>query len=88
MFEKLTGLQYLQAEIACKHDKAFEKAIWKDRLTHFATLDLKNSKTYKQASNPIGLRAAVLALEATQRGEATGYMVSLDACSSGKCMPL
>ena len=88
MFEALTGLQYLQAEIACKHDKAFEKATWKERVSHFNSLDLTNPKTFSKASNPIGLRAAVLALEAVNKGEATGYMVSLDACSSGKCMPL
>lgn len=83
MFEALTGLQYLQAEIACKHDKAYEKATWKERVSHFNSLDLTNPKTFSKASNPIGLRAAVLALEAHQKGEATGYMVSLDACSSG-----
>lgn len=83
MFEKLSGLQYLQAEIACKHDKAFEKETWADRLAHFASLDLNDPKIYTKASNPIGLRAAVLALEATLAQEATGYMISLDACSSG-----
>jgi hypothetical protein len=83
MFENLTGLQYLHAEIACKHDKAYEKATWADRLAHFNTLDFQNPKTFTKASNPIGLRAAVLALEATKRGEPSGYMVSLDACSSG-----
>lgn len=83
MFEALTGLQYLQAEIACKHDKAFEKATWKERIHHFLSLSLNDAATYKKASNPIGLRAAVLALEEVTKGEPTGYMVSLDACSSG-----
>lgn len=83
MFQSLTGLQYLQAEIACKHDKAFEKETWDDRLAHFNTLDLTSPKTFKRASNPIGLRAAVKAYQDTTEGKATGYMVSLDACSSG-----
>lgn len=83
MFETLTGLQYLQAEIACKHDKAFEKETWVDRLLHFETLDLTDPKTYAKASNPIGLRAAAKALEDTKNNNPTGYMVSLDACSSG-----
>ena len=83
MFESLTGLEYLKAEIACKHDKAFEKEKWSDRLAHFNTLDLKAIKTFKQASNPIGLRAAVKALEDTDSGLPSGYMISLDACSSG-----
>jgi hypothetical protein len=73
----------LQAEIACKHDKTFEKETWADRLAHFKTLDLKTPATFKLASNPIGLRAAVKALEDTNSGIPTGYMISLDACSSG-----
>lgn len=83
MFEALTGLQYLQAEIACKHDKAYEKATWKERVSHFKTLDFTNPKTFSKASNPVGLRAAVLAYTDTLNNEPTGYMVSLDACSSG-----
>ena len=82
-FQTLTGLQYLMAEIACKHDKAYEKATWDERLAYFEQIDFNDPKTFSKASNPIGLRAAYLALQATERGEATGYMVSLDACSSG-----
>ena len=37
----------------------------------------------KNASNPIGLKAAILAYQQALKGEAIGYMVSLDACSSG-----
>lgn len=83
MFDTLTGLEYLKVEIACKHDKAFEKETWADRLAHFATLDLTDPSTFKMASNPIGLRAAAKALEDTNSGIPTGYMISLDACSSG-----
>lgn len=83
MFETLTGLEYLKAEIACKHDKAFEKETWADRLSHFETLDLNETKTYRKASNPIGLRASVKAYQDTQKGEATGTLITLDACSSG-----
>jgi hypothetical protein len=82
-FETLTGLEYLQCEVACKHDKAFEKATWAARLAHFQTLDLTSSKTVKEASNPIGLRAAILALKDVQAGKPIGYTISLDACSSG-----
>lgn len=82
-FETLTGVQYLQCEIACKHDKAYEKTTWADRLAYFATLDLTSSKTIKEASNPIGLRAAILAYKDAQAGKPIGYTISLDACSSG-----
>jgi len=83
MFQELTGTEYLKAEIACKHDKAFEKETWDDRLAHFDTLDLTSKAIYKHASDPIGLRAAIEAYNTTMAGQPTGYMVSLDACSSG-----
>lgn len=83
MFELLTGLEYLKCEIACKHDKALEKGTWNERAIHFASLDLEDKATFKKASNPIGLRAAVLAYQTSLKGEASGYMISLDATSSG-----
>lgn len=82
-FRELTGKEYLMADIACKHDKAFEKKQWDDRIAHFASLDFTNQKTFKEASNPIGLRAAYLALEDAMNGKPSGYLISLDAASSG-----
>lgn len=82
-FHKLSGLQYLMADIACKHDKAYEKKQWTDRLAHFYEIDLNDPKIFKTASNPIGLRAAVEALNQTKEGNSSGYMISLDAASSG-----
>ncbi len=78
-----TGLQYLQAEIACKHDKSFEKKTWDERLAHFTTINLDDPRIFKIASDPIGLRAAILAHNMTILGQPSGYMISLDACSSG-----
>lgn len=83
MFEQLTPMEYLQCEIACKADKAYEKETWTDRIAFFQTLDLEDKKMIKNASNPIGLKAAILAYQQALKGEAIGYMVSLDACSSG-----
>ena len=83
MFEKFTGLEYLRMEIACAHDKAFEKENWTDRLNHFETLDLSDPAIFKDASNPVGMRAALLAYQDTLSGLPTGCTVSLDACSSG-----
>lgn len=83
MFQSLTGTEYLKCEIACLEDKAFEKATWDERLARFNTLDLDDQRMFKKSSNPVGLRAAVEAFKASQRGEETGYMISLDACSSG-----
>jgi hypothetical protein len=83
MFTKLTPLEYLQCEIACKHDKKFEKETWADRLAHFKTLDLDDRKMIKTSSNPIGLKAAIIGYHQAVAGDPTGYMISLDACSSG-----
>ena len=79
----LTGLEYLKAEIACKHNKAYEKTTWNERLAHFDEMNLIDTNIFKNASNPIGLRAAVQAYLDTLEGKETGYMISLDACSSG-----
>ena len=82
-FQSLTGIEYLKAEIACKADKAFEKATWDERLAHFKTLNLLDEATFKKASNPIGLRAAVHAYMYKAAETPSGYLISLDACSSG-----
>lgn len=82
-FQELTGLEYLKADIACKHDKAYEKEHWNDRIAYFDTLDLDDPKIYKTASNPIGLRAGIAAYKTTMAGQPSGYMISQDASSSG-----
>lgn len=82
-FTELTGLQYMQCEIACMQDKTMEKKLWSERLDHFKTLDLQDPKLFKKASNPIGLRGAAVAYAKAINKEPTGYMISLDACSSG-----
>lgn len=82
-FRNLTGTEYVMADIACKHDKAYEKKGWDERLAHFAEIDLSDKKTFKEASNPIGLRAAIVAYQKALAGEPTGYLISLDAASSG-----
>jgi len=82
-FRELTGKEYLMGDIACKHDKAYEKLGWDARIQHFTELDFTKQKTFKEASNPIGLRAAYLALEDALNGKPSGYLISLDAASSG-----
>ena len=81
--QMLTGKEYIMAEIACKHDKSMEKKTWNERLAHFRTMDFFDKKLYKKASDPIGLRAAVIAYDHATTQTPSGYMISLDACSSG-----
>lgn len=84
-FQNLTGNEYLAADIACKHDKAFEKEHWDVRIQHFRDLISSDnlSDETKKASNPIGMRAALNAWNQTAEGKESGYMISLDASSSG-----
>lgn len=82
-FKTLTGTEYLMADIACKHDKAYEKLGWAERINHFNEIDLSNPQTFKEATNPVGLRAGTEALKHTLKQEPSGYMISLDAASSG-----
>jgi len=81
--QTLTGTKYLMAEIACKHDKTMEKETWDTRIAHFNEIDFADPKTFKKASDPIGLRAATVALRDAKAKKPSGYMISLDACSSG-----
>ena len=82
-FQRLKPLEYLQAEVVCKQNKAMEKATWDDRIAEFKSLDFNNPKTFTNASNPIGLRAAYLALNQATSNLPFGYMISLDASASG-----
>lgn len=79
----LSGKEYIMAEVACKHDKTYEKKTWDERIAHFHEIDWFDSKLYKKASDPIGLRAAAIAYDAATTQQPSGYMISLDACSSG-----
>jgi len=81
--QMLSGKEYIMAEIACKHDKTMEKKTWDERLAHFNSIDWFDPKLYKKASDPIGLRAAAIAYDAATTQQPSGYMISLDACSSG-----
>ena len=84
MIQTLTGTEYLKCDIACKHDKTMEKQNWSERLAHFEHMNLDEDIMFKSASNPVGLRAAISAYNHTQQtGKSTGYMITLDASSSG-----
>lgn len=83
MFQELTGLEYLEADIACKFDKTLEKKNWNDRIEFFRT-NRELISTGKDASNPVGLLAALNAYKDTvEEGKPTGYMISIDSSNSG-----
>lgn len=80
-FQKFTGKQYLQIDIA--NNFGLDKKNWNQRLAWFQENEDKLEDLIKQADEPALFYAGVQAWRATQRGEATGYPISLDATSSG-----
>lgn len=82
-FQELSGIEYVKADIACKFDKTFEKKSWNERIEMFDQIDINNPSIFKNASNPVGLRAAVSAYKKNLKGQPTGFMISQDASSSG-----
>lgn len=81
-FQKFTGKQYLQIDIA--NNFGLDKKNWNQRLAWFQENEDNLENLIKQADEPALFYAGVQAWRATQRGEATGYPISLDATSSGQ----
>lgn len=86
MFQQLSPTDYIRAEIVCKFDKTYEKATWNERIAKFDTLnqEFESAKEmYEIASNPTGLKSAMRAYRDILQNKPTGYLVSMDASSSG-----
>jgi hypothetical protein len=79
--QKFTGLQYLKIDIASNF--GLDKSTWDERLCWFDANKDRLHELLTQAETPALYFAGVQAYEASQRGEATGYPISLDATSSG-----
>jgi hypothetical protein len=79
--QKFTGLQYLKIDIASNF--GLDKSTWDERLSWFDANKDRLHELLTQAETPALYFAGVQAYEASQRGEATGYPISLDATSSG-----
>lgn len=85
-FQNLTGQEYVLADIACKQNKTMEKEHWNARIAAgrtVARMHRNGEDVLKNASNPIGLSAALCAHDKATKQVDSGYMVSLDAASSG-----
>ena len=79
--QKFTARQYLQMDIAANHSQ--DKADWSDRLAWFQANCTTLRDQVKTAKEPALYFAGILAWEACQKGEPSGYPVSLDATASG-----
>lgn len=79
--QTFTGMQYLAMDIASNF--GLDKLDWDQRLAWVAEHEEQLEDMLPKAETPALYYAAVQAYRATQRGEPTGYPISLDAASSG-----
>ena len=78
---KFTGLEYLYIDIANSY--GLDKKPWEERI-NFVKAHLNELEALvTKADSPAEYMAGVLALRKTMQGQKTGYLISLDATSSG-----
>lgn len=81
MFQTFTGREYMKIDIAGHY--GLDKLTWQDRINWFDTNEPKLYELMPSAKEPAQFYAGVRAWEDIQAGLPTGYMISLDATSSG-----
>lgn len=79
--QTFTGKEYLKIDIASNF--GLEKSSWDDRISWFDKHESQLENLLTQAEEPALYYAGVNAWRAVQRSEPIGYMISLDATSSG-----
>lgn len=79
--QTFTGLQYLKIDIASNF--GLDKMDWDHRIAWVDDHEDQLEDMLNQAAEPALYHAGVQAYRKTQRGEPTGYPISLDAASSG-----
>lgn len=79
--QHFTPMQYLKIDVASAF--GLDRSDWSERLSWFDQNRHQLHTITNQAKEPALFFAAVEAFEATERGEPTGHMVSLDATASG-----
>lgn len=80
-FSEFTGKEYLKLDIASNF--GLEKKTWYERLCWFDENESQLESLVQQAEVPALYYAGVKAWRDTEAGKPTGYMISLDATSSG-----
>lgn len=81
MFQQFTPKEYLKIDIASNF--GLEKSKWDERIAWFDQNEANLMELLNQAEEPALYYAGVKAWEDVQAGKPIGYMISLDATSSG-----
>lgn len=79
--DRFDSLSYLKIDIASSF--GLDKSSWQDRISWFDKHEHNLLSKLKEAKEPALFYAGVKAYHATLEGKPTGYMISLDATSSG-----
>lgn len=80
-FESFTGRDYLKIDIASNF--GLDKALWQERLDWFDKHESQLFEMVNQAEEPALFYAGAKAWDDAKAGKTTGYIISLDATSSG-----
>lgn len=81
-FQRYTGKQYLQIDIA--NNMGLDKEDWDTRISWFNANEGKLHELVKEAEEPALMYAGILAYEEMLAGNPVSYPVSLDGTASGK----
>lgn len=78
-----SNLDYLAIDLANNFSGDLDKLDFEDRISWFEENKHKLSTLVNKAENPSLFYAGTLAYQDISKGKPTGYLISLDACSSG-----
>lgn len=81
MMQTFTGKEYLKIDIA--NSFGLDKELWNDRINWFNTNEHQLETLTNKAESPAMYFAGISAYRKSQKGEAIGYPISLDATASG-----